>query len=363
MNTIKCPKCGEQIEVSEALKIQIQQESRVEIENAVRKELEGKANLEMQELKKILEEKEAKISNFREEEIKLREEKRKLEEKEKELEITTQRRIDEERKKIEEITLKKALEEHELKDKEQDEKYRIALRQIEELKSKMQQGSMQIQGEVLELEVQDILTKEFPLDNISEVKKGQRGADVVQEVIDKLNRNCGKILWETKNAQWKNEWIAKLKEDQRQAKAVLAVLVVENPPEGLKDFKFENGIWIVTRKLVRVLASALRFDLIRVNQEKVSSSGKNEKMEILYQYFTGVEFKQRIEAIVEAFGNFQEEIEREKRWFASKWARQEKELRKVIDHTHGMYGDLQGISGNALGQIKSLELDSGKEKK
>jgi len=363
MNKIKCPKCGEQIEIDQALKIQIQDESRVEIENALRKELEEKTNLEKKELKKIIEENEVKINSFREEELKLRGEKRRLEEKEKEMEVTTQRRIDEERKKIEELTLKKALEEHELKDREKEEKYRIALRQIEELKSKMQQGSMQIQGEVLELEVQDILTKEFPLDHISEVKKGQRGADVIQEVIDKLNRNCGKILWETKNAQWKNEWIAKLKEDQRQAKAILAVLVVENPPEGLVDFKFENGIWITTRKLVRSLASALRFDLIRVNQEKVNSIGKNEKMEVLYHYFTGVEFKQRIEAIVETFSNFQEEIEREKRWFAAKWSRQEKELRKVIDSTHGMYGDLQGISGNSLPQIKSLELESGEEKK
>lgn len=202
--------------------------------------------------------------------------------------------------------------------------------------------------------------KEFSDDDISEVKKGQRGADVVQKVIDKKGRSCGIILWESKNAKWSESWLAKLRSDQREAKAQLAVLVVANPPKGLDTFTYRDGIWITSRKLIVGLAQALRFDLIHIHHEKLLGVGKNEKMEVLYQYLTGTEFRHRVEAIAEAFTNLQTDIEREKRWFNTKWARQEKEIRKIVDSTHGMYGDLQAVTGRALRKIKNLELPTGK---
>lgn len=230
--------------------------------------------------------------------------------------------------------------------------------QIELWKAKAQQGSQQTQGEVLELELEELLKREFPDDEIKEVKKGQRGADVIQTVIDKRGQPCGLILWESKNAQWQEGWLKKLREDQRETKAHLGVLVATDLPQGIGLFKFKAGVWVASRKAIVNLASALRFDLIHVNHERLMNVGKNEKMEVLYEYLTGTEFRHRVESIAEAFTNLQADIEKEKRFFTIKWARQEKELRKIVDSTHGMYGELQAVSGRALQTIKQLEPSS-----
>ena len=362
INTIKCKYCGKEIEISEALLHKIEDEALASEKARHQKEL-------MVAKKTAREEAGTEIREEKERNLKLLKqlgdlsgEIRQLRRKDEERELEMKKRLVDEEGKIREETRKKTLEEHELKDKEKDMKLNDALKKVEELKTKMQQGSQQTQGEVLELEVEDLLKKEYPADIIREVKKGQRGADIIQEVIDKRGRNCGTILWESKNAQWSNGWISKLKEDQRQAKAHLAVLVVTNPPENIKTFDYMDGIWVCTRKMIIPLARALRFDSIRLNYEKLANVGKNEKMEVLYQYVTSTEFKQRIEAIVEAFGGLQDEMEREKRWFVTKWAREEKHLRKVIDHTQGMYGDLQGVVGKSLPEIKSLRLEAGEGK-
>ena len=389
MNTqIKCPKCGELYEPSDAFKHELekkllkkqQSKHQEEIERLTKekateleetkKQITEKAKLEAQEsVTKKLKDKEDQISGLKkraeqaeEQELKIRKEKRELEESKRKFEIEKQRQLDEERGKIRDNALKEAQEKHELKDKEKAEQLRAALKTNDELKRKLQQGSQQTQGEVLELELEEILKREFPLDNITEVKKGQRGADVIQEVIDKRGRNCGIILWELKNARWQNTWINKLKEDQRQAKAHLAILVAAEPPENIKTYVYDNGVWVTTRKMIVPLALTLRFNLVNLYHKQQASVGKNQKMEILYQYITSVEFTHRIQAILETFEEFQEGIEKEKRLSQIKWAKQEKQLRKMIDHTAGMYGDLQGVVGKSLPEIKTLQLNSEKDK-
>jgi len=286
----------------------------------------------------------------------LLDETKKLKVKDEERDIEMKKKMIEAEENIKKEVRKQADDENQLKNLEKDKKLNDALIQIEELKNKMQQGSQQMQGEVLELELERILLNEFPQDIIREVKKGERGADIVQGVIDKRGRDSGTILWESKNAQWHNDWLAKLKEDQRAKKADLAVLVTINKPDGLETFTYKDGVWLTSWQFVIPLAFALRFSLISLHHERVSGQGKDGKKEILYQYFTGQEFKNRVEAIVEGFSNLQDDLEREKRWFSAKWGRQEKEIRKVLDQTHGMYGDLQGIVGRSLPQIKSLEI-------
>lgn len=327
-NTIKCKTCGAIIDVAEELAHDIRQSVIIEERKKARLEI----NKYLDEIK-ILREKD----ETREIEMKKR------------LLIETEKIKDEERRKLEE--------EHKLKDLENFKKLQDVLKANEELKRKLEQGSQQSQGESLELTLEEQLKKEFPADLISEVKKGVRGADIVQNVIDKLGRNCGTIIWESKNAKWSESWISKLKEDQRQAKADLAVLVSVNLSEDLnkKGMGFKNGIWICKPANFILLAMSLRFNLVNIYHEKQNGLNVDEKMKVLYQYLTGNEFKHRVEGIVESFSVLQEDIEREKRWFSAKWARQEKEIRKVIDHTHGMYGDLQGVTGRALPEIKSIE--------
>jgi hypothetical protein len=227
----------------------------------------------------------------------------------------------------------------------------------DELKRKLEQGSQQTQGEVLEIELENRLKQEFPTDEIKPVPKGINGADIVQIVKTSRGQTCGTIIWETKRTKaWSNEWILKLKEDQRQMKAELAVIITQALPQAVKRFGHYDGIWVGEYDLALGLAYALRFQLLEVTSVKSAAVGKNEKMEILYTYLTGIEFKQRVEAILETFSSFQDDIEKEKRWFAQKWAKQEKNLRKVMDHTLGMHGDLQGIMGKAIGEIKGMEM-------
>ncbi len=340
-NIIKCKNCGQEIEVSQALTHQIEEQVMVTLKEQVRIEVDE----EKLRNKKLASQIDDLLTEIR-----------KLRRKDEEREMEMKKKIVEEEERIRSEAKQKADQEHQLKDMEKDKKLNDALKQVDELKIRMQQGSQQTQGESLELELETKLKLEFPLDTISEVKKGQRGADIFEEVVDKLGRKCGTILWESKNAKWSEEWAGKLKEDQRQAKADLAVLVSVNLPQGIETFAYRNGIWVCGWKHFIALAWALRFNLISLHHERQSQDGKEEKMKVLYDYLTGNEFKHRVEGIVEAFNNLQEEIEREKRWFSTKWARQEKEIRKVMDHTHGMYGDFQGVIGKALPEITTLEL-------
>lgn len=337
-NTIKCKNCGATIDVAEELAHDIKETVVLEERKKAQNEVDEVRRKFSSDIDKLLDE------------IKI------LREKDADREIEMKKRLLEDREKIKGEERQRSEDEHKLKDLENFKKLQDVLKANEELKRKLEQGSQQTQGESLELTLEEELKKEFPVDIISEVKKGVRGADLIQEVLDRLNRNCGKIIWESKNAKWSETWIFKLKEDQRQAKADLAVLVTVDLPKDIKTYNFKNGVWICSHKFFIPLAIALRFNLINLYFEKQNAVGVDEKMKILYEYLTGNEFKLRVEGIVEAFGTLQEDIEKEKRWFLSKWARQEKEIRKVIDHTHGMYGDLQGVTGRALPEIKSLEL-------
>jgi len=375
---IRCPKCGEEFEVGEVLLTQIREEVLVEerkkqleeiakIREEVKKQaeerLKGDYEVLIKQLRQETQEERERNKKLLEQLENLNEQVRQLRRKEEERRLEMAKKLAEEEDKIRQEVRKKVLEEHELKDKEKDEKLKAALRQVEELKAKIEQGSQQLQGEVLELELEEVLRREFPADEVEEVKKGQRGADVSQRVFDKKGRFCGTILWESKNASWSEDWIGKLKDDQRAAKAELAVLVVAQPPEWLNFFKYKDGVWVATRKMVVPLAWALRFDLVRLKTEKLINTGREKKSEILYNYVNSQEFRGRVEAIIESFVGLQEEMEKERRWFQTKWAREEKQLRKIIDHWQGMYGDLQGIVGKSLPEMGSLRLEAGEKEK
>jgi hypothetical protein len=236
-------------------------------------------------------------------------------------------------------------------------------RSLDDAQRKAAQGSQQMQGEVLELDLEQQLREEFPFDDIVEVKKGARGADVKQLVRNQLGDTCGVLLWETKNGKWQPAWIAKFKQDIREANANIGVIVSAEMPEEFGELKhLEGTVWVAAPRLATRLAAALRMTILQVDSANKMNAGKDAKMESLYQFLVGPEFKHRIEAIIESYTLLQDELEKEKRSYALKWSRQEKAIRAVIDNTIGMYGDLQGITNRALPIIKPLELiESGDE--
>jgi len=338
------------------------EEEKLKLFKKARAEAEKEQNTKTALLEEQLKNKDEKLSQAIKNEIDLRKEKMKLEEDRQAFELDKIRQIEEEKKIIAEEATKKATENQQYVVAQLKKQLTDATKAKDDLARKLEQGSQQTQGEVLELELEEILKTDFPQDKILPVPKGVKGADVIHKIMDRSGRLCGQIVWESKKTKaWSEGWIKKLKDDQRAAKADLAVIVSAVLPEGVKGFVFRNGVWVCDIKLISALATALRLNLKSVAREKAMSVGKNEKMEILYTYLTGVEFKQRVEAIVEAFSSMDDGLKKERMAYEKLWAEREKQIKKVMSNTVGMYGDLSGLA--TLPQIKLLELGDGENVK
>lgn len=263
---------------------------------------------------------------------------------------------------IEEKAKKQKDEEFELVKKEYEKKLENQMNLVKEMQRKAEQGSMQLQGEIQELEIESILGRTFPYDEIEEVKKGIRGADAIQTVINEFGQICGKIIFESKRTQnWGGDWIEKLKTDQRETGAEIAVLVTQTMPKDMERFGERDGVWVCGFHEVKGLVFVLRQILIRTQQAKSVNENKADKMSLLYTFLTSSQFKQQMEAIVEGFSNLKSELDREKRAMHRIWKEREVQIEKVIGNTIDMYGSIKGIAGNAVSTIKSLELPDGED--
>ncbi|MFQ5328588.1 MAG: DUF2130 domain-containing protein [Thermodesulfobacteriota bacterium] len=343
--------------IAEKLKVE-----RAALLKGVREKAREELQVELKDLKEESAEKERRLEAARKAELELRKKTRDLEEGKRNLDLELARKLDEEREKIRHQTLAMFSEEHRLKDMEKEKKIGDMLKTIAELKRKGEQGSMQTQGEVLELDLEALLRSHFPTDEIEPVPKGIRGADILQQVYNRSGQLCGTIIWESKRTKaWSDGWIAKLKDDQRAVKAEIAVIVTEVLPSGVTTFTRKEGVWITDFTLASSLAEVLRSGLTQLALAKLSAVGRGEKMEVIYNYLSGPHFRQRVEGIVEAFKSMKEELDQEKRAITRTWAKREKQIERVITNTAGMYGDVQGIIGASLPEIAMLELDEGEE--
>ncbi len=230
-------------------------------------------------------------------------------------------------------------------------------KQLREATRKLEQGSQQTQGEVKELELQGLLASAFPSDKIVPVRAGRPGADILQRVISSSGKASGTIMWESKKtSKWSPSWITKLKADQRREKADVAVLVSPALPKAIVGrFGQVSGVWVTSLDLAEPLAVALRVNLIEVSRLRLSSEGKTEKMELLYQYMMSVSFRQRVEAIVEAFATMMDDLEKERQSAQRQWGKRETQIRLVVDNFAGAIGDIQAIAP-AFPKIRRLEL-------
>jgi hypothetical protein len=395
LDKLKCPNCGEMIPVSEAISHQIVERTREQLKkeglaqqqaiNAKERELldreealdrtvqdrvkaqqaqielqarataKAAISVELDDLRRQAAEKDHQLAKAQQAELELRARTRALEEKERTVELEIARRLDQESSKVRDETARRLSEEYRLKDAEKDKKLQDAIKANEELRRRLQQGSQQTQGEVLELELETLIKNTFPLDHVEPVPKGAIGADLIQRVIDKAGHPCGSIVWEAKRTKaWNDGWIQKLKDDQRLVKAELAMLLTEVLPKDCGNFGQLSGVWVTNPQCAMSLAIALRSQLIEIERTKLAAVGKNEKMEVLYRYLSGSEFKQRVEAVVEAFIEMQEDLQEERRIFERRWSKREKQIQRVISNASGMYGDFQGLIGASLQSIPAL---------
>ena len=332
----------------------IEEESR-RAKQAAAAELDGKAR-ELAELQEVLKVRDEKLAEAQKAQAELIKKQRELDDAKRELELTVEKRVQDGLSEVRTQAKREAEEGLKLKVMEKDQTIASMQQKIEELKQKAEQGSQQLQGEVQELELETLLRAKFPFDSIEPVPKGEFGGDVLQRVVSQSGQTSGAILWESKRTKnWSDGWLVKLREDQRTAKAEVSVLVSQALPKGTETFDVIDGVWVTSPRAALPVATILRHTLLQVGMARQTSEGQQTKTEMIYQYLTGPRFRQRVEAIVEAFSTMQEDLDKERKAIMKQWAKREEQIERVMGATVGMYGDLQGIAGKSLQEIEGLE--------
>lgn len=384
--TIVCPNCKTEIKLTESLAAPLLEASRRDFEQRLRQkdadaaaklieetakivaEEQRKAKLAIAgdleqktravaELENMLKENNAKLAEAQKAQADLIRKQRELDTKLREADLAVEKRVQEGLNATREQARKEVEGELKLKVAEKEQTISSMQKQIEELRRKAEQGSQQLQGEVQELELEALLAARFPRDSIEPVPKGEHGGDVLQRVVGPLAQACGTILWESKRTKnWSDGWLAKLREDQRAAKADIAILVSQALPKEVETFDLVEHVWVVHPRVAIPVATALRQSLVELAMARQASEGQQTKMEMVYGYLTGPRFRQRVQAIVEAFSSMQEDLDREKKAITKQWAKREEQIDRVMQATVGMYGDLQGIAGKSLQEIEGLDL-------
>lgn len=339
---------------SERSKIEVAEAKKAR--EAAATEMEGKTK-QINELQILLNENNAKLGEAQKAQAELLRKQRELDEKIREADLTVEKRIQEGLAGVQAKARQDA--EHVLKltIAEKDKQLSDMSHTVQELTRKLEQGSQQTQGEILELALEELLRNRFPQDTIEPVGKGEFGGDVVQHVNGAMGATSGVILWEIKRTKaWSDGWLPKLRQDQRLAKADVALIVSQALPKNLETFDLVDGVWIAHPRCAIPVATALRQSLIELAALRNSQQGQQTKMEQVYQYLTGPRFRQRVEAIVEKFNEMRDDLDRERKFMQKQWAKREAQLLSVIDSTTGMVGELQGIAGKGAADIESLEI-------
>lgn len=309
------------------------------------------------ELEEAIKEKDVKLAEARKAEVDFRKKQRELDDKLKAADVAVEKRVTEALAPEREKAKKDAEEQQRLKMAEKDKVIEDQKRQLAEAQRKLEQGSQQLQGEVLELQLESILTAKFPFDQFEPVPKGEHGGDIIHHVHGPNGQPCGTILWEFKRAKnWSDGWLGKLREDQRVCKAEVCVIVSIVLPKGIDTFDHLDGVWVTAQRCVLPVAYVLRQSLIELAGARQAGEGQQTKMELVYQYMTGPRFRQRVQGIVEAFSDMREDLDRERRAITKQWAKREEQIERVMQSTVGMYGDLQGIAGKTLQEIEGISL-------
>lgn len=361
---VECPKCGHAFpltdvvlgplrnQISTDLEKEFQsklEKEKAKIQESAIKKAQSASSEQLSDLSEQLKEAQGELKGLRGNEIEFREERRKWKQKEEQINLEIQRKMD--------AYASEYDDKQKLKTKQKDEQIDRLSKTIEDLQRQVEQGSQQAQGEVLEITLEEMLKSCFPQDEITPVPKGVRGADLIQKVNGNIGPCCGTIIWESKNTQaWNHQWIEKLRENQHSEKADIAVIASTVLPENIEHFGEMDGIWVTRWPLAAQVAAVIRMSLIEISQSKAIGEAKDQKMEILYNYLTGPQFKQRIDSIVRAFTKMRKELNQERKAMERIWSHREKQLELVEKGTIGLYGDLEAITGASMPQIEALSL-------
>jgi hypothetical protein len=385
INEIKCPNCGTVFEANESIREEVQKELRAkmidwqnqkqkefeaekirmqkETEESIRKNIASDFETKLRLLEKNNKDNEEKLKEARQQQVDFLRKEQELKNKEAELELSVQKKLQEEReklsgeiRKLEEQRIAAKETEFQLRLREMEKQLEDQKKLAEEMRRKAEQGSMQLQGEVQEIALEEMLRNTFPFDLVTEVGKGVRGADCIQTVRNNFGQECGQIIYESKRTtSFANEWIEKLKADMRNLGAEIAVIVTKAMPKDMDCFGIKDGVWICSFGEVKALASVLRDGVIRVYGAAKSNENKGDKMHLLYDYLTSSEFAEQWKAIREGFMAMKLSIQKERDTMERLWKAREKQLEKVLLNAAHVRGSIEGIAGMNSVDLNLLE--------
>jgi hypothetical protein len=372
---ITCPHCKREVRLTESLAAPLLEATRAQYETQLRADRAAIAKAEAEkarlalaadidqqakdlvDLQTVLADRDKKLAEAQQAQAEALKKQRELDDARRELDLTVEKQVQAALTTARAQAKNEAENDLKMKMAEKEQTISAMQRQIEELKRRAEQGSQQLQGEVQELEIETILKQSFPTDTFTPVAKGEFGGDVVHAVARGEGLVCGTILWESKRTKhWSDGWLVKLRDDQRAAKADLAVIVTQTLPKGVETFGHVDGVWVTGTRTFVPLAIALRHTLLELALARLAGEGQQTKMELVYQYLTGHRFRQRVTAIIEKFEEMQADLVRERASMTKLWAKREMQIQAVLAATAGMYGDLQGIAGQAIETIESLDV-------
>ena len=324
------------------------------VRTTAKENAKAEIDAEMKSLRDDLKQQQNALNEAKKQELALRREKREVEQQKEDLALIVQRTLDEERQAIRAEATATASEQFKLQLADKERALKDTQRKLEEAQRASEKTSQQLQGDVLEADLATVLGGAFPRDEIIRTAKGQNGADIVQSVCDARGQESGTILWESKRTKhWSDGWLQKLRDDQRAAGANIAVVVSTALPNGITHCGERDGVWITSPAFAPTLASLLRQQLTQVAQARVAMEGQHEKSALVYDYMTGPQFRQRIQAIAECFTDMQKELQREKTTTLQRWSKREKQITRLLENTVGLYGDVEGISGASLPELSA----------
>lgn len=371
MNSIVCPSCGKTVEITEALTHQLEDEIKKdlkvkhegdlkklkeEIERQTKKKIEEEIQFKLKDSENQVLENKEKNKRLQEQLLEFTKQMRALKQKDEEREVELQKILLEERTKLKEEITKTEQEKSYLEKQELQKQLDDTKKALDEAQRKADQKSQQLQGEVLELDLESQLKECFPTDEILPVPKGTEGADIWHKVRNKFGQTAGSILWELKRTKaWSNSWTAKLREDIRKIGADTAILVSEILPQEIENFGLYNGVLVCNYRYAVSLASIMRKGILEVAIAKSTAINKDEKLEALYAYLTDNGFRHRFEAQVESIIELRNDLETEQRSMVRIWKKRETQINRMKNNIAALYGELQGIVGPALPSLPSLD--------
>lgn len=384
--TLACPNCGEEIKLTESLAAPMVAATRKELEGKMAQQRqaldmqlsEARATIaveeaekahkaasadidqkstELKDLQAVLEQRDAKLAVAQKAQADAVRKERELDDAKREMQLTIDQAVSKGIVSARADAQVEAEQRMQLKVLEKEETIAAMQTKIEDLRRKAEQGSQQLQGEAQEIHLEKLLRAQFPHDEIVPVPKGVHGGDIVQRVRSTSGRDCGTILWESKNTKtWTQGWLTKLRDDQRAAKADIAVIVTQAMPKGVDAFDLVDGVWVAGVPVAAPIATMLRHSLLDVSAARAAAEGMQGKAEQVYAYLTGPQFKSRVGAVVEAFTTMADDLDKERKAITKQWAKREQQIHRLMTATTGMSGDLQGIAGDELDEIDGLSM-------